>query len=493
MRTLPSTVLALCALLLVGACTVGPDYSGPPPVASTLPPEDDTGGFARADAETPAIQPDLAQWWTVLGDPVLDELEQRALAANPDIAGARARLDRARAALRLERANAAPEVSAVAVAAHIRVPDLGGDEEQTPPPAEGEDDVSATNFFNLGVNASWEVDLFGGQRRASEAARAEAAGADANVADAQVSLTAAVAQAYLDYRDRQQRIVLAGTAVGQREQLLDFQGQRHDLGTGTLTDVEQARAMLEQARQQLAGLEAEAEGFANAVAILVGERPGTVDALLEAPRTALLPPASIAIGDPRALLQSRPDIRAAERRLAAETARIGVAEAARFPRLSFLGLLGIGGTSPGDLTHLDDFTAIGAPMLQWSFLDFGRGAANVGQAEARRDEATANYRGTVLGALRDVEDALGNFRAARTNAASQARAEASTAKLEDLARQRFDLGAAPRTHLIEAELAHADAQDGLVRAKTALTARFVALQKALGLGWSPASEDQARR
>ena len=477
--------ISLAVSVLLGACTVGPDYAGPPPVLSS--PQDSAGGFARADEATPAGAPAVADWWTVLGDRVLDDLEQRALAANPDIAAARARVDAARAALRLERANAAPNVSAMAVAAHIRIPDIGGeggDDGQTPPADDQSGDTTSVNFYNLGLNANWEIDLFGGQRRNTEAARAELGGAEAGIADAQVSLTAAVAQAYLEYRDRRQRIALAEAAVTQRAALADLQNQRFERGAGTLTEVEQTRAELEQARQQASGLTAEADGFANALAILAGERPGAIDPLLANAATLPLPPSSVAVGDPAALLQRRPDVRAAERRLAAQTARIGVAEAARLPRLSFLGILGIGGTSPEDLTHLDDFTAIGAPMLQWNFLDFGRGAANVGQAEARRDEAQASYRGAVLTALREVEDALGDFRAARANAASQARAEASTAKMEELARQRFELGAAPRTHLIDAELAHAAAQDALVRAKSTLTARFVTLQKALGLGWS---------
>jgi NodT family efflux transporter outer membrane factor (OMF) lipoprotein len=476
--------ISLAVSVLLGACTVGPDYAGPPPVLSSSP-QDTAGGFARADEATPAATPGVAQWWTVLDDPVLDGLEQRALAANPDVAAARARVDAARAALRLERANAAPNVSAMGVAAHIPIPDLGGEDDGGTLPADDQSgDTTSVNFYNLGLNANWEIDLFGGQRRNTEAARAELGGAEAGVADAQVSLTAAVAQAYLDYRDRQERIALAEAAVTRREALADLQNQRFERGTGTLTDVEQARAQLEQARRQVSGLTAEADGFANALAILAGERPGAIDPLLAGPAALPLPPSSVPVGDPAALLQRRPDVRAAERRLAAQTARIGVAEAARLPRLSFLGILGIGGTSPEDLTHLDDFTAIGAPMLQWSFLDFGRGAANVGQAEARRDEAEASYRGAVLGALREVEDALSQFRAARANAASQARAEASAAKVEELARQRFELGAAPRTHLIDAELAHAAAQDALVHAKSALTAAFVTLQKALGLGWS---------
>jgi len=470
---------ALTAILLVGACTMGPDYAGPPRVLSG--PYGENAGFVRAGPETVTSAVELADWWKTLGDPVLDQLEEQALAGNPDLAAARARLDGARAALRLENANSTPQVGAIGTAAHIRIPRFGTDEGADPAAEEG--GTTSTNFYNLGLNTNWEIDLFGGQRRTNEAVRAQLDGADASVADARVGLTSAVAQAYLEYRDRQQRLVLAQQAVTTREGLLDLQRQRFDRGVATQSDVEQSQLALEAARQQVSPLKAEADRFANAAAILVGKAPGAVDGLLATPAAIPLPPQQIAVGDPEALLRRRPDIRVAERRLAAETARIGAAEAARFPRLSFLGILGVGGTQPSDLTNLDDFTAIAAPMLQWNFLDFGRGKAQVSQAEAKRDEAEASYRGSVLGALRDVEDALSAFRATRETVASQARGEASSAKLAQLAGQRFELGSGTRIALLQAELDHNEAQARLSRSKAQLTIDFVALQKALGLGW----------
>ena len=283
----------------------------------------------------------------------------------------------------------------------------------------------------------------------------------------------------------QRRLTRQGTDLC--NELTGFlQRQRFDRGVATQSDVEQSQLALEAARQQVSPLKAEADRFANAAAILVGKAPGAVDGLLATPAAIPLPPQQIAVGDPEALLRRRPDIRVAERRLAAETARIGAAEAARFPRLTFLGILGVGGTQPSDLTNLDDFTAIAAPMLQWNFLDFGRGKAQVGQAEAKRDEAEASYRGSVLGALRDVEDALSAFRATRETVASQARGEASSAKLAQLAGQRFELGSGTRIALLQAELDHNAAQARLSRSKAQLTIDFVALQKALGLGWETA-------
>lgn len=473
--------LILPALLMLGACTVGPDYSGPPALKSVPA----GAGFVRGEGVAGQAAPQLTAWWSALGDPVLDELEVRALAGSPDLAAASARIAQARGALTVEKAGGKPSLTAMGVAAHVRIPDLGGGEQGSDTSAtEASGGTTSTNFYNLGLNAAWEIDLFGGQRRKDEAARAELGRAEASADDARVSLTAAVARAYLEYRDRQQRVALAEEALKQREDLAVFARQRFELGSGTSLAVERAHSAVEQARQQVAPLRAEAESYANALAILAGEAPGGVDVLLAAPAAIPLPPASVAVGNPEDLLKRRPDIRAAERRLAMETARIGEAEAARFPRLSFMGILGVGGSQPADLTHLDDFTAIGAPMLQWNFLDFGKGKAQVGQAEARRDEVEALYRGTVLGALRDVEDALSAFRASRENVASLARAEASAAKVEELERQRFELGAAGKSALLDAQLAHNSARQALGRARAQLTMNFVALQKALGLGWS---------
>ena len=280
--------------------------------------------------------------------------------------------------------------------------------------------------------------------------------------------------------------MLAQQAVSNNGKRLELQQQRFDRGAASRIEVEREQAALSDARRQLSGLQAERDSYANALAVLTGQVPGAVDAMLETPHDIPLPPASIAIGDPAALFQRRPDIRVAEQKLAGETARIGVAEAARFPRLTFLGIFGIGGSKLSDLTNLDDFTAIAAPMLQWNFLDFGKSKAQVNQAKAKRDVAAESYRATVLTALREVEDGLAKFRAARESVASLARAEASAAQIEQLTQQRYDLGAAALPELLSARLDHEAALAQLTAGKAELTSTFVALQKALGLGWSQA-------
>jgi NodT family efflux transporter outer membrane factor (OMF) lipoprotein len=477
--------LSLAVGLATSGCTIGPHYSGPPVVA----PKATNGGFARLGdlAIVPATTPAAtgARWWETLADPALDTLVTRALADNPNVATVLARLRQARAAFQAERANGLPQASATALYAHARVPglnlsrstDAGGG-------GSGNSGTTNLNLYNLGFNASWEVDLFGGHEHSLGAARATAEAAEANVADAQVSLSAEVASAYVNLRERQRRIALGKESVAMQEQSLGLTRQREQRGTASRLDVARLQAQLDDSRADLIPLEAECEAYLDQLATLTGQEPGALDAVLDAAAPVPLPPAALAIPDPAAMLRQRPDIRAAERRLASETARIGVAEAARFPRLSFLGLIGIGGSAISDLTRLDDFVALGAPQLSWSFLDFGRNKARVARAEAVRDEAEAQYRGTVLAALRDAEDSLSRFRHGRVTVATLARAKASADLAAGLSEQRYRAGTTTLIDLLDTRRQQIAAAQGLVTAEARLTSDYIAIHKTMGLGWT---------
>ena len=472
MRTLPLLSLAL----LLGACTVGPNYAGPPQTLSATPGK---SGFVRGGRTAGPAAPGVADWWTQLNDATLNDLEGRALAANPNIAVAQARLRQARASLRLERANQAPSANASATYLHARVPGLDLGNTQTA----GDTGASAVDVYNLGFDASWEVDLFGGRRRSVEATRAQAQAAEANVADAQVSLTAEVAQAYVNLRDRQRRIDLARRSARMQQQMLTLTRQRFDRGAASALDVERLSGQVEATNGQIVPLQAELEAYLNALATLIGAEPGTLDKMLATATPVPLPPAQVAVGDPAGLLQRRPDIRAAERQLAQRTAQVGVADAARFPRLNILGLIGLGGTQLSDISP-DKLLGVAAPMLQWNFLDFGRNRARIDQAEGQRDEAEAQYRGAVLSALRDAEDALSRFGHRRETVASLMRSKASADRAAALMQQRFRAGTATLIDTLDAERSRVAADQNLSSGVAGLTGDYVALQKALGLGWS---------
>jgi NodT family efflux transporter outer membrane factor (OMF) lipoprotein len=468
-------------LLSLAGCTVGPTYSGPPTAA---PKAAKATAFVRAGTDTITNAAPVARWWEALDDQTLNALIVRGLANNPNVTIADARLRQARAALRLEKANALPKANASALYAHARLPGVQFQQsESSDSSSSGSGGATDLNLYNVGFDASWEIDLFGGQRRAVEAARANSGAAEADLADAQVSLSAEVAQAYLNLRERQRRIALSQTSVGMQERMLGLTRQRFERGTASKLDLTRLQNQLDGTRADITPLRAELDSYLNALATLTGDEPGALDATLSPAQPIPLPPAQVAVGDPARLLQNRPDIRAAERRLAADTAKIGQAEAARFPSLSFMGIIGLGGTKASNLTHLDDFTALIAPQLSWNFLDFGRNKARVIQAEGVRDETEARYHNAILTALRDAEDSLSRFRYRRMTVATLARAKAEADQVETLSEQRYRAGTTTLIDLLDARRQQISAEQSLVQAEANLTRDFVAIQKALGLGW----------
>ncbi|ETI62906.1 transporter [Sphingobium sp. C100] len=475
--------------LLLGGCVVGPDYSGPPELGQAAP----RPTFVRQPADASTSEPELAEWWTTLQDPVLDELERRTLVANPSIDVVQARLRQARGSVRQERANRLPTAGAQGAAIFADLPgiDLQASQGSTlptpvPAPSSAQDADTSLRFYNLGLNANWEIDLAGGQVRKIEAANALAAAAAYNVADAKVQLSAEVAQTYTNLRDRQQRAAAFRGGLDLQRQQLALARQRFGQGTIPAFTVGQANRAVQATISDLAAADAEIEIYMNALAVLAGEAPGSLDPLLTPRRDLPIPPARVSIGDPSALLRRRPDIRAAERNLAATTSRIGVAEAARFPKISFMGILGIGGTSIGDLVDLGNISNIAVPQLQWGLLDFGRTSAAIAQARSGRDEAEAQYRQVVLGALEDAETSLARFAQQRRNVAAFAEIKRSADEAATLMRQRYARQVISRGDTLEADRQQRLAEANLHSAVAALTASYVAIHKSLGLGWTEA-------
>jgi NodT family efflux transporter outer membrane factor (OMF) lipoprotein len=471
--------LSVLTLLALAGCTLGPNYHGPAQIA---PRGEQASSFVRASDTALSARPGVTAWWRVLNDPLLDMLEERALAANPGLDVARARLRQARASLREQKAGELPKTDATAMYAHVHLPGLNLD--QSSSGQQGGGDTTDLNLYNLGFDASWEVDLFGGQRRVVEAAQATADAAQAGIADAQVSLTAEVAEAYVNLRDRQQRIALAERSIQSQSEMITLTRQRLDRGTASRLDLIRLQNGLDSTRASATPLRAERDAYLDQLATLTGGEPGAVDTLVGASGALPVPPGEVAVGDPAELLRNRPDICQAERALAAQTAKIGQAEAARFPRVSFMGLIGLGGTKLSDVTDTGSLTALIAPQISWSFLDFGRNKARVEQAEGARDEAEAQYRATVLSALRDAEDSLSRFGYRRQTLASLAQAKAQADEAEALADQRYRAGTTTMIDLLDTRRQQIEAEQALSQGEAGLTGDFVAIQKALGLGWS---------
>lgn len=476
---------AAMASILLCSCAVGPDYGGPPSIALG-----ETKGFLRASGETVVPDPPLGDWWTLLGDPVLDQLEARALAGNPGLAAAQARVGQARAAVRREQAERLPTLAAQATTIQAKVPGLdlqGPPAASTPDPSAGQPN-DRLSIYNVGLNANWEIDFAGGRLRRIEGANAEAAAAVATVDDAKVQLTAEVARAYVGLREAELRLQLARQERDLQKQTLDLTFQRYTAGVTALFPVGAANAELELLTSQIAEAQADTAVLKDALSVLIGSPPGGLDDLLATTAPIPLPPASVAVSDPTALIARRPDIRAAERKLAAANARVGVAAAARFPRLSFMGILGLGGADPQDVFDLSNLSTIALPRLQWSLVDFGRTTAAIEQADSARREADAGYRDVVLGALQDAEQSLARFGQHRASVAALAQINRQADTAAGLDQQRYTSGAISRTELNLTLRRQAQARANLNRSLAAMTVSWVALQKSLGLGWRAAPE-----
>ncbi len=411
--------------------------------------------------------PPAAKWWTTLGDPELDRLVEAALAHSPDVEAAQARLRQSRALLKGEQRARLPSIAANAAVIDVNGLPIGGG--------------GSTQLYNAGFDATWEVDLFGGKQRAVQSAAAQADAVQADLEDLRVSLAAETAQAYVDLRDQQQRRAITQASAELEARMVDLATQRQGQGVDSDLDVERLRSQLESTRAAVIPISGQIEESLDRLAVLTGREPGALDAELGAPGQVPDLPAVVAVGDPARLLRSRPDIRAAERRLAGQTAVVGQRTAELFPKLNLIGVIGWGGTDLGRI--FDNTTEAAAPILQWNILDMGRTRARIGQAEAGRDEAEARYRGVVLAALKDAETALSRLGSARRNVVALARVEASAGRAATLTRQRQAAGVANIIDVLDTERTRLAAEQNEQAARAQLTQAYVSLQKSLGLGW----------
>ncbi|HTJ95670.1 MAG TPA: efflux transporter outer membrane subunit [Pararobbsia sp.] len=478
-------VLATAAASLIAGCTVGPDYHGAPEVAGDA---TRSASFVRAPATGTDATPAASQWWVTLRDPELTRLIEQALEHSPTIHAAQARLRESRAGLREQQRDALPKGAANAAVIRLRQPDtavLPGNSGNSSG-SSGSSGGGPLDIYEAGFDASWEIDLFGGTRRAIEAASAQADATEADLADAHVQLAAEVAQAYIDLRDQQQRLELVRKSAELESQMLDLTRQRRARGVASDLDVERVRTQVETTKSDLLPLDAQITESLDQLALLTGREPGALDAELDpvAPLPTL--PETVAIGDPAALMRQRPDIRAAERRLAAQNAQIGEREADWFPKLTLFGDLGFTAADPGHLMRKENFSWVGIPYLQWNALDFGRVKARVDQANASRDEAQAQYESAVLGALRDADVALSRYGHQRENVYSLRTVESSASHTAALTRQRYQAGVSTALDWLDAERTRYSAEQNRISGDAELIKDYVALHKALGLGWVPA-------
>ncbi len=485
-RAMPTLAVAALATDL-SACMVGPDYKGPPTAA---PIALETGRFHRAGAAPVAADPPPAQWWLALNDAELTRLIDQAFADSPNLKAAAAKVRNARALLREQNAKLLPSGGASVAALSIKPPSnigsiLGSGSSAAVP--------GHIDLYSTALDASWEIDLFGGVRRGVENAKAGAEAQQASFEDAKVQLASEVAQAYINLRDAQYRATLGASSADLEDRALKLTLQRRAAGTASDADVERLRTQLSQTRADLLPLKGSVDQYLDQLALLTGREPGALDSELAGSAPPPLPPSSIAIGDPAAMIRRRPDIRQAERQLAAENAAIGQHVANYFPTVTLLGTVGYAGTQTSGLFDSRNLNALGGPSLSWNVLNFPKVQAQVKEAKAQRDAALFNYEQTVLAALQDAEDSLSRFGHQRENVAQLIEARDSAARAAELTRARYAGGTASLIDLLDTERQRVSTEESLAQAQAILTEDYVALQKSLGLGWQDAMSSSARK
>jgi multidrug efflux system outer membrane protein len=461
--------------LLLGACAVGPNYRAPLLAPAHL---------QNAESSAFVVQTPEALWWQQFEDAELDSLVGRALAANLDLRSAYDRVRAARAVFVERNFDFAPHVPLDAAYTHF-------DEQQ---PGFGPARINAQSA-SLGFDASWEIDLFGHVRRSVEAAKADLGAERANYQDAQVTVAAEVARNYFELRGAQRRLFVARENLSTQHQTLKLTELLDESGRGSELDVQRSRARLKATEATIPALEAAEKQAKYRLAVLIGERPGQLDEELR-PADVATYAKVLPIGDPTELLRRRPDVRAAERQLAAATARVGVATADLFPRVNVTGFIGF---LSGDVGRLFSTTSgIDArawsvtPTVSWAAFDLGSVHARLRASEAQSDAAAANYEKVVLTALEDTENSFVAYRSNQSQLKSLSEQAQASHRAVELADIQYREGVADFLVLLDAQRTQLDAEDSVAQAQTAVNVSVVGIYKSLGGVGQPLSDATAK-
>jgi len=485
-QMISSKLLALPLLASVAACTVGPNYKGPPSVASDAVARK---AFVRADETTTSAAPALANWWEGLGDPTLNALVQDALAHNPDVDIAQARIRAATAQVEQHRAEQLPSASANATYLHARLPgvSLGGSSSDSGAGSDGSSggsgsSISSLNFYNLGGNASWEVDLFGGTRRGIEA---QAALADVQQAQADatwLTLAANVVTASLQEASLREQVRATEAIADSQRDSVRIAERQQQIGATSLAATLAARSELAATEATLPPLRARLAATRNQLATYLGSTPAQLE-LSPLPLDAIALPRDIPVSLPSRLVAQRPDIRAASAQLHAATARVGVATAAMLPQITLSGSAGSQTAHVGELFSAGSRAwSLGLGLTQPLFHG-GELRHRKRAAEAGLDKALADWQQTVLVAFQNVADALQALQYDADGLAAQLAAEDAAAQRLALAQRQYRVGASGYLDLLQAQRDHQRARIALIQARTARLADTAALYAALGGSW----------
>jgi multidrug efflux system outer membrane protein len=471
-RLFPLAGAAVVIVALTACRTVGPDYTRPSLATG------ERFRHATNDVSAAPIAPHLAgdAWWKVFGDPELDALQDAALAQNPTLSGAVARVEETRARFRLTRSEQTAGATASGSAR------LAGEteERELPLPTQRVTYRERGDRYRLAAEAGFELDLWGRVKRAVESAEAQMAATEADRRGVQLVLTSEVAQAYFTWRTAASLGLVLDRTIATRRAGLEVLAARLHAGLAGEVDVQRARVELATAEAELAEVVRQRDLGANALSVLTGKPP----AVKAVPRDALwLEPPQIPAGLPSALLQRRPDLAASEALLRARTAEVGIAEAARFPAIRLTGSAGFESAELGRfLGRPSQFWQLG-PSFSVPLLDSGKSRADVAIAEARLGAAAAEFQQRCLSAFREVEDSLVELRQQREQASAHARGAMAAAEVLSLATTRFERGFATYLEVVDAQRSVLQVERAQAELAGARYVSTVKLVRALGGGW----------
>jgi len=461
---------AIAIGLILTGCTVGPDYTPVKPDAPQRWGAEMAGGLNAGQPEPGT----LAHWWTIFKDPELSSLEERAVSGNLDLQTARSRIQEARALMGISQSRLFPAVAASAAASKIRSSESSGTGLEI-------------ELYTGGFDAGWELDIFGGLRRSIEASRADLEASQANLHSVLISLMAEVALNYVDVRLKQAQLRITRTNIQTQEETYKLNLSRNRAGIIGELAVQESLRILESSRSQIPAIETRLAAAKNRLAVLLGRPPGEFAQELVEERAIPALPVTVAIGIPAETLRRRPDIRFAERVLAAQTARVGVATADLYPKFHLAGTIGLESIDSGDFLDWGSrFWRIG-PSASWTVFDGGAIRQNIKARTARQEQALIQYQAAVLQAQEEVENALVAYAKEQRRRDSLDKAATAAQRAELLARDKYQAGLVDFNNVLDAQRSLLILQNELNLSTGAATANLVRLYKSLGGGWQYAS------
>jgi multidrug efflux system outer membrane protein len=464
----PVSCLLLCALL--SGCTVGPNYQSPdqpaPATWNERGPGASSGTLASPLVDGPA---DISRWWRTLNDPTLADLITRAYAQNLDLAQAQARVRQARASRIIAAAGGQPSLDLSARANRQRFNSRSGG--------------ITSNNFQVGADASWEIDVFGGIERGIEAADADVRGSISDLHAVLVSLSGEVGTTYADLRGSQSQLDITNRNLALQLDTLALTRERAEAGFVSQLDVANAEAQVASTQSQIPTIQASINSSIYALSVLVGAEPADLYSQLVSAAPLPSVPSQVAVGIPSEVLKRRPDVQRAEESLHAATARIGVAVADRYPKFTIGASAGLSSDRFESLGNLANRFWSLSPGISWSLLDGDRVQGNIDLAKARLEEADAAYRQSILIALQDVETAMANFTRQQQRRELLAQAVEANRRALDLALERYQVGKTDFLSVLTAQGQLLSSEQSLSQANTSVLSNLITLYKAMGGGW----------